>query len=176
MAYSTSKSVSFDPKVVAYGLGWFSLALGFTELVFARGLARTLGMKGCENLIRGYGARELATGIAILRAKDPTPWVWGRVACDALDIATLAKYAGDDNPERGNVAIALAAVAGATAMDIAAATALPMQEKEAESAARDYSDRSGFPMGVEAARGAARDFQAPRDMRAPDGMRPQTLH
>jgi hypothetical protein len=176
MAITTSKSVSFDPKAVGYGLGWFSLALGFTELVFARGLASILGMKGQENLIRAYGARELATGIAILRSGDPTPWIWGRVAGDALDIATLARYAGDDNPERGNVAIALAAVAGATAMDIAVATALPMQEEEAESAARDYSDRSGFPMGVEAARGAARDFLAPRDMRAPDAMRPNTLH
>jgi hypothetical protein len=176
MAISTSKSVSFDPKAVAYGLGWFSLALGFTELLFARGLARTLGMKGQEGLIRAYGARELATGIAILRAKNPTPWIWGRVAGDALDIATLAKYATDGNPERGNVAIALGAVVGATAMDVIAAQALPAQEAQAEEAARDYSDRSGFPMGVEAARGAARDFNAPKDMRTPEPMRPQTLH
>jgi hypothetical protein len=40
---------------------------------------------------------------------------------------------------------------------------------------RDYSDRSGFPQGVEAARGAAKDFQAPGDMRIPDPLRPR-LH
>jgi hypothetical protein len=176
MAISTSKSISFDPKVVAYGLGWFSLALGFTELLFARGIARTLGMRGQEGLIRSYGARELATGIGILAAKNPTPWIWGRVAGDALDIATLAKHATSANPDRGNVAIALGAVVGATAMDVIAAQALPAQEAQAQEAARDYSDRSGFPMGVEAARGAARDFKAPRDMRTPEPMRPPTVH
>ena len=31
---------------------------------------------------------------------------------------------------------------------------------------RDYSDRSGFPKGIEAARGLAKDFLVPRDMRA----------
>ena len=177
MAISTSKSPSFDPKTVAYGLGWFSLALGLTELLFARGLARTLGMRGQEGLIRGYGMREIATGIGILASKDnPAPGIWGRVAGDALDIAKLAKYATAGNPERGNVAIALGAVAGATAMDVIVAQQLPVQEQEAESAARDYSDRSGFPMGVEAARGAARDFKAPGDMRTPEAMRSQTLH
>ena len=40
---------------------------------------------------------------------------------------------------------------------------------------RDYSDRSGFPQGVEAARGAASDFQVPRDLRAPEPLRP-TVH
>ena len=40
---------------------------------------------------------------------------------------------------------------------------------------RDYSDRSGFPQGLEAARGAARDFQPPRDLRIPDPLRP-TVH
>jgi hypothetical protein len=52
MAISTSKSVSFDAKVVAYGLGWFSLALGLTELLFARGLARRP-----QRLPGGSGAR-----------------------------------------------------------------------------------------------------------------------
>ena len=37
----------------------------------------------------------------------------------------------------------------------------------------DYSDRSGFPQGVEAARGAAKDFEPPRDMRIPEPLRPR---
>ena len=42
---------------------------------------------------------------------------------------------------------------------------------------RDYSARSGFPMGVEAVRGlAARDFKAPDDMRPPEPMRPGMVH
>ena len=32
------------------GLGWFSIGLGLTELLFARRLARTLGMRGDEGL------------------------------------------------------------------------------------------------------------------------------
>jgi len=36
----------------------------------------------------------------------------------------------------------------------------------------DYSDRSGFPDLPAAMRGAAKDFEAPRDMRAPLLMRP----
>jgi len=176
MSISRTTAVSFDPKVAARGLGWFSLALGFTELVFARGIARTLGMRGRDSLIRSYGARELATGIAILAAKDPAPWIWGRVAGDALDIATLARYSGSDNPGRGNVAIAMGAVLGATALDVVTAQALPAQESTAQAAARDYSDRSGFPMGVEASRGMARDFNAPRDMRTPEALRPPSLH
>jgi len=54
--------------------------------------------------------------------------------------------------------------------------ALPAQQSTAQAAARDYSDRSGFPMGVEASRGMARDFNAPRDMRTPEPLRPPSLH
>ena len=46
---------------MARGLGYFSLALGVTELFAARALCRSLGMEGSENLIKAYGAREVAT-------------------------------------------------------------------------------------------------------------------
>ena len=36
----------------------------------------------------------------------------------------------------------------------------------------DYSNRSGFPLGVEASRGAGRDALVPADMRTPAALRP----
>ena len=70
-------------------LGWFSIALGLTELFCARGVARALGMRGREGLVRLYGIREIASGVGIFAARDQKPWMWGRVAGDAVDVATL---------------------------------------------------------------------------------------
>ena len=158
-------------EAVAVGLGWFSIALGAAELLFAGPLCRALGMKGHEGLVRTYGVREIATGIGILASGDKAPWLWGRVAGDALDLATLAA-ATPDNPRKANVAIACGAVAGAAMLDLGTARALQQVEKKL-AAARDYGDRSGFPLGLEAARGAARkDFDAPRDMATPAPLTP----
>jgi hypothetical protein len=107
-----------NPDVLARGLGWFSFGLGFLELAFPDQLAETLGMEGREDLIRFYGAREVAAGAGCLMASPPTTYVWGRVAGDALDIATLAAYLGPDNPKRGNVGVAMAAVLGVTVLDV----------------------------------------------------------
>jgi hypothetical protein len=107
-----------NPDMMARGLGMFSIGLGAAELLAPEQLAEALGMEGHEDLIRLYGLREIGTGIGCLTQNPPTPWVWGRVAGDALDIATLLPYLGPDNPKRGNVAIALAAVAGVTLLDV----------------------------------------------------------
>ncbi|HZB36690.1 MAG TPA: cyclase dehydrase, partial [Beijerinckiaceae bacterium] len=103
---------------LARGLGVFSIALGLVEVVAARSLTRALGMQGNETLVRLYGLREIAKGVGILASNDPMPWMWGRVAGDALDLATLATGLEGDNPKRDNVMLALASVAGVTALDI----------------------------------------------------------
>jgi hypothetical protein len=162
-------------NTLARGLGVFSIAIGVVELLAARRLSRALGMWGSHNLVRAYGLREIATGVGILAAKDPTPWIWGRVAGDALDAATLAPGMHPDNPRRGNVAAALATVAGATAIDAYCAQALSRSSPVPLAPLRDYSDRSGLPQSPEAMRGAARDFQAPRDFRTPEPLRPWTV-
>ena len=81
---------------VARGLGWFSIGLGLVEALSPGIVTRTLGMEGKEGLVRGYGVREIGTGIGILAANDPSPWLWGRVAGDALDLADF----GDRAPGR----------------------------------------------------------------------------
>jgi len=160
----------------AMQLGWFSVGLGLTELFCARALARWMGMKGQENLLRLYGLREIATGIGILARKDdPAAFMWGRVGGDVLDIATLAANVSG-NPRKAAIALALANVGGVTAMDVMTARELSLVKELAAPPARDYSDRVGLGGTPDSVRGAARsDFQVPRDMQVPPGMRP-TMH
>ena len=174
MDYQQRINAKASAERVARGLGWFSIALGAAELLFARPLCRALGMKGHEGLLRTYGLREIATGVGLLAARDKAPWVWGRVAGDALDLATLGA-ATPDNRQKANLAIAYGAVLGATMLDVGTARALEKVVRKL-GPVRDYGDRSGFPLGVEAARGAARkDFNAPRDMSTPEPLR-STVH
>jgi hypothetical protein len=155
---------------LAYQLGWFSIALGAVELLATKPLTRSLGMRGQERIVQAYGVREIVKGIGILTSADPTPWLWGRVAGDALDLGTLANaYKG--NPRRRNVAIAMVNVAAVTALDMMAAQQLGTIRRRQEMPARDYSARSGFPMGVEASRGAAKDAMIPADMKTPAPLR-----
>jgi hypothetical protein len=156
---------------LAEGLGWFSIGLGLTELLAARPLARALGMEEKTELFRAYGARELATGVGILTQRDPTPWIWGRVGGDVLDLATLATGLGD-NPRAGNVGLAIAAVAGVTALDVICAQSLSGDQGQLDRPMRDYSDRIGMRLPADAMRGAARDFEPPRDFRIPEPLRP----
>jgi hypothetical protein len=159
---------------LAQGLGWFSIGLGLAELLAPRRLAASLGMSEHSGLIQAYGAREIATGIGILTQPDPTPWIWGRVGGDALDLATLTA-AVPDNPRKGSVLLAMMAVAGVTALDVICAQELSAgRQEDRRRPMVDYSSRSGLPRPAEAMRGAARDFEVPKDMRIPELLRPWT--
>lgn len=161
-------------QVLAQGLGWLSIGLGLVEVLAPRQLARALGMEAQTALIGAYGVREVATGIAILTRRDPTPWLWARVAGDALDLATLATGLDRRNREQGKVGLALTAVAGVTVLDVICAQGLSARRREEERRAflPDYSDRSGLPRPPAEMRGAARDAAMPSDMRIPELLRP----
>jgi hypothetical protein len=174
MAYRNSSRSNSSAMAVARALGWFSIGLGLAEVLMPRKLTEQLGMEGDETLLQFYGAREIAAGVGILMSGNPAPWVWGRVAGDALDLATLARGLDEDNPRRGDAAIAFAAVAGVTALDAVCAGALGGPTKDERHAKWDYSDRRGMPKPPEAMRGAARDFRIPRDMRTPEALRSYT--
>jgi len=166
---------SESAHALAQGLGIFSLALGALEVFGARPLSRWLGMEGQETLIRAYGVREIATGIGILTQDDPTPWMWGRVGGDALDLATLGAGLTDSSTEHDRVGLAIGAVAGVTVLDVICAQALTQEKQEQQRLSRrqyDYSRRSGFKGSPDEARGAARDFEVPGDMRIPEPLRP----
>lgn len=162
-----------DPRVVwpgpsavppadrlAKGLGWFGIALGIVQLVAPRRVARGLGLRGQDGLVRACGAREVASGLLCLSI-DRRAGAASRVAGDAMDLALLMRAMHWRNPRRGNVALALVAVLGVAVLDIAASSGLALRHRRGAGAARDYADRSGFPKGVAAARGAARRTPAP---------------
>jgi len=67
------------------------------------------------------------------------------------------------------------ALTGVTALDALCASNLTAEKGGPKRAHADYRDRSGFPQGADKARGAARDFEVPRDMRGPDSLRPHPL-
>jgi len=161
------------PAKLARGLGWFSIALGVAELVMPRTIARVCGMQVGATTVQMYGVREIATGVGILCARDPRPWLWGRVAGDVMDASTVAAHADlDDAQSMRRSGMALANVAAITALDVY--TARNWQE-EAAQPTYDYRDRIGMPRSPDQMRGLARkDFEAPRDMRTPEALRPWT--
>lgn len=109
---------------IARGLGWFSIALGLAELLAPRQVTRPLGMADHGRAAQLYGMREMAVGVGLLAAKDPAPWLWGRVAGDVLDLASLATGLRHDNPERGRAGLAMGAVAAITLLDLCCASQL----------------------------------------------------
>jgi uncharacterized membrane protein len=107
---------------LAKGLGWFSLALGATELAAPRLVSRGVGVRrGSPLLVRGLGLRELAGGVGILTQARPAAWLWARVAGDLLDLGLLAFALNGSRNRRARVATVTAAVAGVTLLDLWAA-------------------------------------------------------
>lgn len=142
------------------GLGWFSIGLGALELLMGRGLANALGMPRQSWLVRAYGVREIAKGVGILSSprRQREPWLWARVAGDALDMATLAVNL-PGNRKKGNVLLALGNVGLVTWIDYCTAQDFRAKNRRALSKPRDYSDRSGFRRPAAEMRGVARDYR-----------------
>jgi uncharacterized membrane protein len=116
---------SSSARRLAKGLGWFSVGLGLTELLCPRAIARISGVSNAHTgLIRLYGLRELASGIAIFSQEKPTGAVWSRVVGDAVDLASLGAAAAAPNAKRGRIAFATANVLAVTALDLICAKQL----------------------------------------------------
>lgn len=151
---------------LAHGLGWLSLGIGLYQLLAPGKLTQQLGMQGSENSMRACGAREIMSGIGAF-SDNPTPAIWSRVGGDVLDLAALTFALRDEhNTQKQNVYLALTAVGILTAIDCACAKALSQRHAYQGGATPDYSHRSGFPQGLESARGAAHGFEVPDNMKA----------
>jgi hypothetical protein len=140
------------------------MGLGLTELFAPKVLTRWLGVEGKEGLVRAYGAREIASGVMCLSVNNDYG-AWSRVGGDMLDLASLAAAYRDDNPKKGNVGIAIAAVTGIAIVDALTAQSIRSLHDRKGEPVRDYSDRSGFPKGVGYSRGKA-SGRVPQDYRA----------
>ena len=138
----------------ARALGWFSMGLGLVELFAAGPLSQKLGMKGKQGLIQAYGAREIGAGVLSLSVNKQAG-LSSRLLGDAVDAVTLLSVLPRANRRRGNVLLALAFVGGVAVLDAVVLAAVRRSETR-KSQPRDYGDRSGFPRGIQAARGAVR--------------------
>ncbi len=111
---------------VAKGLGWASVAIGLTELLFPNKLERLLGLPRASlhrSILQTMGVRELMHGFDILSHDDPTPGVWSRVAGDGLDVALLAMAARKTRTPK-SFATTAAMVLGIGVLDMLAAKEL----------------------------------------------------
>ena len=115
-----------DYKKLSFGLGLFSLALGAAELLASRKITQELDAEGHEKLVKGFGAREVAAGLAILNAPAHSLGVWNRVLGDVMDLAALGA-AAKNAPKNKAVWGSLAFVAGATLLDLLTARGLDEQ-------------------------------------------------
>lgn len=107
-------------EAMARALGWFSIGLGLAQLLAPTRVARAIGVEDNPKLMRAVGARELTAGLGILSQRRPANWLWSRVAGDAMDLSMLANAARSPAARRDRIAIAMAAVAGVTVLDLLA--------------------------------------------------------
>jgi hypothetical protein len=101
---------------LGFGLGLFSIALGATELLASRRITKALSADGHEDVVKGFGAREIAAGVNLLQAPAHASNVWNRVLGDTMDLGALGLAARNTPRNR--------AVWGATAIGIVTAVGL----------------------------------------------------
>lgn len=100
----------------------FSIALGLAEIFAPRRVGRMVGAEGKKDLLQAYGIREFLSGLGILVSRRKAPWLWARVAGDAVDAATLAPSLYSlRKSQQLTSGVALAAVAAIGLLDIYAA-------------------------------------------------------
>jgi uncharacterized membrane protein len=105
-------------------LGWFSVGLGITEVVFPKTLAKAIGAPKRPMLTRLMGLREITAGVGILNTPQPAAWVKARVWGDAIDLAMLMRSYGSDDSGALRLTGATAMVAGVAALDVICAKEL----------------------------------------------------
>jgi uncharacterized membrane protein len=121
-ALNRNHSNGLDPdQRLARNLGWFSIGLGVTEILAPELVAKISGApnnKQSRTVIRTYGGREIAQGMAILSSTPrPAGWMWGRVAGDVLDIGSVAVGMSSRNGNFARGLVAIMALLGVTAID-----------------------------------------------------------
>jgi uncharacterized membrane protein len=131
---SAPSSESPPDATLSRGLGWFSIALGVTELAIPRLLAKAIGIDPggrTARMLRVMGARQIAAGVAVLLQPQHSLPLWTRVAGDAVDLALLGYAARAKCTSTPRIAGAIAAVAGVTAIDMVAGRRIQLARAKA---------------------------------------------
>ncbi|HEX7037816.1 MAG TPA: transcriptional regulator [Pseudomonadales bacterium] len=126
---------------LARGLGWFSIGLGFAELLAPDVLTRLIGARPHTALVRAFGAREVAAGIGRLSDRGTAEWMWARVAGDLVDLGSLWLAGEERRADRARIRLATAAVVGIALLDVAVASYLSQSSGSAgapEAALEDH--------------------------------------
>jgi uncharacterized membrane protein len=90
-----------------------------------RKLSRAIGVDDdSSGVLPLLGLREIASGLGVLAADNPSTGVRARVAGDVLDLALLGTALAVPSRERTRLAAATLAVAGVTALDVVCAAKL----------------------------------------------------
>ena len=110
-------------------LGWISIGLGLTEILAPRQLSSAIGIRNHPTLLRSLGMREIAAGVAILTSREPSRWLWGRAAGDAMDLALLVTAFDTDKRDGTRLSSATAMIAGIAALDVFAALQQGKEER-----------------------------------------------
>jgi hypothetical protein len=130
------EEIDLDLVIVKRALGVVSLGLGLVAVAAPRQFAKFVGLASDEEKVAAFGAREIAAGAGLLSPVRPGPWLWLRVGGDAMDLLTLGKATGRENPRR-QAAMAAAAVVGAiVVLDIVLAAHAALHRDEDEAAAK----------------------------------------
>jgi hypothetical protein len=110
-------------RTTAQALAWFSIALGALEVMMPRPFSRRLVLGGKEPLLRGYGGREIAAGVAALAGLLGLA-LWARIFGDLRDLATVRFSGRTDRHTARNISIAVGAVVGIALIDLCVAAML----------------------------------------------------
>jgi hypothetical protein len=116
--WTREASNALTPERLANGLGWFSIALGATEILAPRPLGRFIGIRGHDQLTMWMGAREIAAGLGLLTQRRKAPWMWARFVGDLLDLYLLGAGLASPGSHRTRAAFAITSVAKVTLLDL----------------------------------------------------------
>lgn len=149
--------LGIDSQKLATGLGWFSIGLGLTELLAPGTIGKITGLTNHRGVIRGYGLREISSGLSILKSPQAAGPVWSRVAGDVMDLASLGAGLTSSDNNRSRTVGSIAAVLGVTMLDLmcaqdlstnggpASAHASVMVNRSPEACYRFWHDHENIP-------------------------------
>ena len=114
-------SADMSAKLLGRLLAVTSIGIGIAELASPKSVRDTVGLEASDDWIRGLGAREVASGIAILATGTSSPSLWSRVLGDLMDIGVLQYLRSKDPIHDPKIRAATTAVLAIAALDMIAA-------------------------------------------------------
>ncbi|HEY0517380.1 MAG TPA: hypothetical protein VGD00_09685 [Solirubrobacteraceae bacterium] len=114
------------------GLGYFSLALGTTQLAAPGLVDKLIGVTDdgtSRRWQRIVGLQELSAAAGILPRERPIEWLWARTSGDVVHLAMLARAYRNRRDSAPRLAIAMASVVGCFAADAFASTRMTSDPK-----------------------------------------------